>query len=100
MIISYFKKKNDDDEGEDEQDVQRSAEKDDDDKKKKRRKSKFLGIIPAVGSVIAFILTEDMRLPMTLVDKWTFLMLVILFIGLATAFFTSNKKQEKEDEEE
>ena len=33
-----------------------------------------------IGAVIAFILTEDMRLPMTLIDKWTPLMLILLVI--------------------
>ena len=66
----------------------------------KRRKSKFLGILPAIGAVIAFILTEDMRLPMILVDKWTLLMLIILAVNLILAFLTRNKDKEKDEEKE
>ena len=49
--------------------------------------SKFLGrfrigllleLLLSVGAVIAFILTEDMRLPMILIDKWTPLMVLLL----------------------
>ena len=40
----------------------------------------FLELIFAVLAVIAFLLTEDMRLPMVLIDRWTPLMIVLMFI--------------------
>ena len=38
-------------------------------------------VIPAAASVILFILTEDVRNPMALVDAWTPVMLLILVGG-------------------
>ena len=38
----------------------------------------LLELLLSVGAVIAFILTEDMRLPMILIDKWTPLMVLLL----------------------
>ena len=41
-------------------------------------KLRLLGIIPAVVSVITFILTEDIRLPMEWWDEWSLFMLIML----------------------
>ena len=60
---------------------------------------KLASIIPAIGAIIAFILTEDMTLPMQMVDKWTLLMVVILAIQVLVAFF-SRKKEEEDDQED
>lgn len=48
----------------------------------------FLELIFSAVAVIAFILTEDMRLPMTLIDKWTPLMILLMVIvwGLDVVF--------------
>ncbi|MBR0206686.1 MAG: sortase [Clostridia bacterium] len=53
--------------------------------KLKRFKRRFrwglvLELIFAVLALVAFILTEDMRLPMVLIDKWTPLMIVLMMI--------------------
>lgn len=39
-----------------------------------------LELVDVIAAIIAFILTEDMRLPMVLIDKWTPLMLILLVI--------------------
>ncbi len=59
---------------------------------------KFLGLIPAIFSVIVFLLTEDMRQPMRLTDVYTILMIVVFLVGLLLAFFTrrKNRRQKKE----
>ena len=59
------------------------------------KKSKLLGILPAAASVITFILTEDMRNPMALTDRWTLLMAVFFVSGLALAWFTRRKEKEE-----
>ena len=41
---------------------------------------RLASIIPAIGGIVAFILTENMAAQMTMVDKWTVLMIVILAI--------------------
>ncbi|MEG0520315.1 MAG: InlB B-repeat-containing protein [Erysipelotrichaceae bacterium] len=42
--------------------------------------AKVIGIALSACAIIVFILTEDMSLPMVLVDKWTILMVAILFV--------------------
>ena len=85
MIITFFKKKDDDDDG-------TKANPDEEDENK-GKKSKFLGLIPAVASVVIFILTENMHNPMALVDKWTIPMVLILAANGIVAYLTRNKKK-------
>ena len=62
--------------------------------------AKVLGVVAAIASIVAFILTEDMSGPMQLIDQWTPLMVVLLAGQIATA--VANKKAselEEEDEE-
>ena len=60
--------------------------------------AKVLGAAAAVASIVAFILTEDMSLPMILTDKWTLLMAVLFAGQIGTA--VANKKASESDEEE
>ena len=92
MIITFFKKKDDDDDG-------TKANPDEENDENKGKKSKFLGLIPAVASVVIFILTENMHNPMALVDKWTIPMVLILAANGIVAYLTRNKKPEDEDTE-
>ena len=47
---------------------------------RRSRTGYLLELVTSVVALIAFILTEDMRLPMVLIDKWTPLMLIMLAI--------------------
>ena len=67
---------------------------------KKKSGWRLASIIPAVAAVIAFILTENMRLPMVLVDKWTLLMVIIALVQLLVAYFSKKKTQEPEQPEQ
>ena len=69
-------------------------------KKKKRLFKKLLHIIFSIIILIIFILTEDMRLPMTYSDKYTLLMLVLAFLQTVFLFFCLNKKKEEEEDNE
>ena len=102
MIITYFKKKEDDEEANEDGTVRQltDEEKQAEEEENERKKSKFLGLIPGIGSVITFLLTEDMRNQMVLTDKWTILMLAILVIGAAMAYLTRNQKDEEEEQPE
>ena len=101
MGITYFRKKDDEDEDEEEGVTRTTPEEEEEEEdENKRKKSKFLGLIPAVGSIVLFILTEDMRNPMRLMDKWTIWMAVIMVVNFILAFVTRNKKKEDEEEEE
>lgn len=43
---------------------------------------RLFSLIPALGAVIAFVLTENMKNPMVFTDKWTLLMAAIFVIQL------------------
>ena len=57
------------------------------DKRKRFRRRLRTGvvaeIVTTIAALVAFILTEDMRLPMVLIDKWTPLMVVLMLLCLA-----------------
>jgi len=82
----------------------KSYEKDNDEEEDedegKHKASKIFGILPAALSILLFLMTEDIRLPMVLVDKWTLPMIIILIISVILAYLTKNKKKEKDEEEE
>ena len=65
---------------------------------KKKGFWRLFSLVPAIGAIIAFILTEDMRLPMVLVDKWTILMVIIALVQLVDAFLCRKKKVEPEEQ--
>ena len=55
-------------------------------------------LIPAIAAVIAFALTENMRLPMVMTDRWTLLMAIIAVVQLIVAVLCKKKKESEEDE--
>ena len=61
----------------------------------------LLELLLSVAAVIAFILTEDMRLPMILIDKWTPLMVLLLAAcwGTDIALIRCRDKVEEVEEE-
>ena len=59
-----------------------------------------MSLIPAIGAVIAFILTEDMRLDMVIIDRWTLLMAVIALVQIILAVFSKKSSKEEENEED
>ncbi|MDO4846061.1 MAG: hypothetical protein Q3977_05535, partial [Oscillospiraceae bacterium] len=71
-------------------------EKEDDNKEKETRVCLSLAI-PAIASVIVFILTENMRNPMAMVDRWTPVMLVLLaancLLSLSSSFRHSRESK-------
>ena len=57
-------------------------------------------LIPAVAAVIAFVLTENMKLPMIMVDRWTLLMVVIAVLQLIVAVMSKKQKESQDEENE
>ena len=57
---------------------------------------RFIGCIIAIISGFIFLITEDISLPMQLIDKWTLLMVVIFVIEIIIAIFSRHKEEEKE----
>ena len=89
MLIRFFtRRKEEDEETGEEEKVQRKGA------------LRIASIIPAIGAIIAFILTEDMSLPMQMVDKWTVLMIIILAIQVLVAIFANFRREDDDDEEE
>ena len=58
--------------------------------------SKLLGVIPAAGAAVLFVLTENLHNPMVLTDRWTVAMVAILAAELVLAALTRRKDAEKE----
>jgi hypothetical protein len=56
-------------------------------------------IVPAVAAIILFVFTQDMRLPMVMVDRWTMLQILILLVQ-AMVGLLAKKKWDREEEEE
>jgi len=102
MIILFIVGKKDEDEDEEKANAQAQArasgEGEEEEKKRRRNGLKFLGLIPAVATVILFILTEDMTQPMVLTDKWTILTAIFTLIGIVLVIVTRNRKKDDEDE--
>ena len=52
--------------------------------------------IIAIGAVIIFLLTENMHLPMVLIDKWTpFMLLILLMSWITDLFLVRNRTKEQ-----
>ena len=61
---------------------------------------KVLGVIVAIASVVFFILTEDMSLPMALTDKWTIWMIVIAIVELVLVLVGRHWKDVDDEDQE
>lgn len=73
-----------------------SAMRNDEEQSKGYKRRKWLRVastITAVVSVIAFFLTEDITLPMVLIDKWTLLMAAFLIVQVIFVLFGRKWKE-------
>ena len=59
----------------------------------------IFGVILALGSVLLFIFTENVRLPMGLVDIWTIPMILLCGGGIVARILTRTTKEEEEESE-
>lgn len=59
----------------------------------------IISVILAIAAVIMFILTENIWLPMTLVDSWTIWMAIICGGAIIARFFSHTTKEEVKEEE-
>ncbi len=95
LLVGYFinKKK-------DEEDDERAARDEDEEEKQVKRKGlvRLASIIVAVAAVILFVLTEDMRLPMILVDRWTIWHIAIAVVQVVVAIVARKKVQDNDDD--
>ena len=56
-------------------------------------------LIPGVGALIVFLLTENMRHPMVWTDRWTLLMVLIGVIQLLLALLCLKREKEQAEDE-
>jgi len=56
-----------------------------------------VAMIMALAGIILFFITEDMRLPMVLVDRWTIVNAVIFIIEVIAVLFVFKKKKPDDD---
>ena len=88
LLIGYLgKKRKEDEEGNEEYTV------------KKHGFWRVASLVPAIGAIIAFILTEDMSQPMVFVDRWTLLMVIIAVIQIVIAVLSMKDKQEPDEDD-
>ena len=74
--------------------------KEDESGEKKRNGLKFLGLIPGIGAIIAFLLTEKFGGDMVFTDKWTILMAVIAAISIVLTIVIKNKANSKNNNDD
>ncbi len=99
LLIGYFVRKKNEEEQASEREETRNNEEDETPARLKRKGlARLLSIPVGVVSIIVFILTEDMTLPMTLMDEWTLLMFLIFAVQMVLTIL-SRKKFVKEDDE-
>ncbi len=73
----------------------------DEDKKKARftKTAKIISIALTIVAIVSFILTENMRLPMVLVDKWTILMVVYVVFQIVDMTIGRTKKATQKEKQ-
>jgi len=60
---------------------------------------RVLTLVPAIGAVIAFFLTEDWTLPMHLVDVWTWLMAAIFVVQIILIVMATRHSERRKENE-
>ena len=100
LLAKHAKDEDEDDEGKDDQVVANENEDDDENESTRHRRWKVIATIDAILAVVVFILTENISLPMVLVDKWTALMVLFGLISIVSTYFARKWHEEDEDEDE
>ena len=67
---------------------------------KQNRKTfwRVMSLVPAALAVIVFLLTENLRDPMVLVDRWTLLMIILALVETLVAVFSRKTKENTDTE--
>ncbi len=65
---------------------------------KKHPFTRVLTLVPGIGAIIAFILTENMRNPMVFTDRWTLLMIIITLVQLVLVVFGAKTDKDPDSE--
>ena len=67
---------------------------------KQNRKTfwRVMSLVPAALAVLVFLLTENLRNPMVLVDRWTLLMIILALVETLVAVFSRKTKENTDTE--
>ena len=99
LLLSKLKKEEDE-----EQDEEHTIAMKDEEKQpelyKRRKWLRIASVIMAIASVIIFIITEDMSLPMIWIDKWTILMAILLVVQIVFVLFGRKWKEISDNDTE
>lgn len=97
LFITYMKKRT---ESEDDQNNQENQSEEDDDAEKKKlcRPARIFSLIVSIASVVFFILTEDVTLPMKWVDQYTWIMFVAFLIQVVDMLYIGIRGKEKKED--
>jgi len=101
MCVRILITKNRKEKDEDEYQNADPDESEEDEKARKRRRLLLILAVPilAIIAIIVFIITQDMRLQITLTDWWTLLHVIVFALGLVCYFFAFRRKNDEEDED-
>lgn len=67
---------------------------------KKRSIWHLISLIPGIGAIVAFVLTQDMSQKMAFVDRWTLLMVIIAVVQIVIAALGMKNKPESDEDSE
>ena len=92
------------DEKDDDEDERDYIEEDFEPEKEKQKRLRLVWILTSLTTgilgIIVFLLTEDMRLPMVLVDRWTIVNVIIFSLGVITYIFEIKRDKDDDDDSE
>ena len=90
LFIAYFSKRKEEETDDDEQVEQL---------RKKRMTWRIINLIAGVIAIVVFLLTEDITLPMALVDWWTICHVIIFILQIVFSVIATRKKKDEEEVE-
>ncbi len=64
---------------------------------KKQGAARLMTLLPGIGGIVAFILTENMKNPMAFTDRWTLLMVIIAAIQLVLVLLGIKRDKKPDD---
>jgi uncharacterized repeat protein (TIGR02543 family) len=106
LLAHYFRRRRDEDRDEGKNEGKaavaglKADDEDDDERMKRPLAVRFVSIAMTAGAIILFLRTEDMSLPMIVIDRWTVWHVALFAVALVSAFFCRYRKEDEEGSEE
>ena len=95
MLVFAFGRNRKDGE-EDEQ----TGEQEPDEVYKRKRLGRVLSVVPAVGAIVLFVLTQDLTQPMAIFDSWSLVFGIIGIVNIVLAIVTRKTTKDGDDEQQ